>query len=164
LVNNTLGSLVHIEIDTGGLNSLVAVTGPATLAGTLEIDLDPNASLGTYILLTSSALTGTFDAVAFTGPTPTYILSYLPAGSPTFVQLELLPPPNPRVDPPSRLQGVQKKNDFGLVYELYNQLSWRASPSPQTVGYTIYRDGARIAQVNALTLTYQDHNREKGSS
>ena len=81
---------MHIEIDSSSTPSVVAVTGPASLAGTLEIDLDPNAQPGTYTILTSSAITGTFDSVTFTGPTPNYSLSYLPIGNPTFVQFDFL--------------------------------------------------------------------------
>lgn len=90
-INNTLGSLVHIEINSGG-TSLVAVTGAASLAGTLEINLDPAANhAGSYIVLTSSGITGTFDSVTFTGATPAgYSLSYLPAGAPTYVQIDLV--------------------------------------------------------------------------
>ena len=95
-VFSTLGSLVHIEIDSSG-TSLVSVTGPATLAGILEIDLDPNAAPGTYTVLTSSGITGTFDSVEFTAATPNYLLSYLPIGTPTFVQFDFLgyPPSGP---------------------------------------------------------------------
>jgi hypothetical protein len=82
-----LGSLVHININSSG-TSLVAVTGPATLAGILEINLDSTAVPGHYILLTSSGITGTFDSVVFTGKTPNYTISYLPVGSPTYVQLD----------------------------------------------------------------------------
>lgn len=88
-INNTLGSLVHITIDSGG-TSLVSVSGSASLAGILEIDLDPSATPGTYTILTSSGITGTFDSVAFTGTTPSYSLSYLPLGFPTFVQFDFL--------------------------------------------------------------------------
>ncbi len=84
-----LGSLVHIEIDASG-TSLVSVTGPASLAGILEIDLDTNANPGTYIVLSSSGVTGTFDSVTFTGTTPNYSLAYLPVGTPTFVQFDFL--------------------------------------------------------------------------
>jgi len=164
-INNTLGSLVHIEIDSSG-TSLVAVTGPASLAGTLEIDLDPNAAQGTYIILTSSALTGTFDSVTFTGTVPNYSLSYLPIGNPTFVQFDFLGYPTPPipavVQSPSNLQGTQKKNNFGFEYELYNQLTWTRSPSPKVAGYVIYRDGKKIATVGASTRLYQDHNRPRG--
>lgn len=162
LINNTLGSLVHIEIDSSA-TSVVAVTGTASLGGVLEIDLDSNANPGTYILLTSSAITGTFDSVTFTGPIPNYSLSYLPTENPTFVQLDFLGYP-PNILPPSNLQGKQKKNDFGLEYELYNQLIWTPSPSQEIIGYFIYRDGMKIATVNSSTYTYEDHNRKKGVS
>lgn len=167
LDSNTLGSLVHIEIDSSSTPSVVSVTGLASLAGTLEIDLDPNVQPGSYIILTSSGITGTFDFVTFTGTTPNYSLSYLPIESPTFVQFELLanPPPPPIIlQPPSNFQGKQKKNDFGLEYELYNQLTWTPSISPGIIGYFIYRDGKKIANVNASTHTYSDHNRKKGAS
>lgn len=88
-MSGTLGSLVHIAIDSNG-TSLVSVIGTASLAGILEIDLDPNATPGQYTVLTSSGITGTFDAVAFTGTTPNYSLSYLPIGAPTFVQFDFL--------------------------------------------------------------------------
>jgi hypothetical protein len=87
--NNTLGSLVHIEIDSNS-TSLVSVTGPASLAGTLEIVLDQNAQPGTYTILNSSGITGTFDTITFVGTVPHYTLSYLPVGSPTFVQFDFL--------------------------------------------------------------------------
>lgn len=163
LGNDTLGSLVKIEIDSSGISSGVVVNGTASLAGTLEIDIDPNAQAGTYILLTSSAILGTFDSVVFTGATPNYQLSYLPIGNPTFVQLDFLGYPS-NILPPTNFHGKQKKNDFGLVYELYNQLRWAPSPSPGTVGYFIYRDGQRIATLDASTYAYKDQSRKKGVS
>jgi hypothetical protein len=162
VINGTLGSLVHIAINAGG-TSLVAVTGNASLAGTLEIDLDPNAVPGTYTILSSSAITGTFDSVTFTGATPQYSLSYLPIGSPTFVQFDFLGY-QATLEPPSNLQGAQRKNDFGLEYELYNQLVWASSPSSNIAGYYIYRNGIKIAAVKASTTTYSDHNRTRGTS
>ena len=161
-INNVLGSLVYIQINSGG-TSLVSVTGPAILAGTLEINLDPSTPPGTYTILTSSGITGTFDSVTFTGATPLYTLSYLPIGSPTFVQFDFLgfPPPS-SVLPPTNFQGTQKKNNFGLEYELYNQLTWTFSQSPHITGYIIYRDGTKIATVDSSTNTYQDHNQPQG--
>ncbi len=41
--NGTLGSLVQIAIDSNGTLPSVSVTGPASLAGTLQIALDPDA-------------------------------------------------------------------------------------------------------------------------
>jgi len=86
--SGALGSLVHIDINSSGNTSLVAVSGSASLAGNLEINLDANAPIGTYTILTSSGITGTFDSVTFTGKTPNYTLSYLPVGAPTYVQFD----------------------------------------------------------------------------
>lgn len=101
--SGALGSLVHIDINSSG-TSLVAVTGAASLAGILEINLDPSAQPGQYTLLTSSSITGTFDSVTFTGKTPDYTLSYLPAGAPTSVQFDFLGYP-PSVDIPATVNG-----------------------------------------------------------
>jgi len=161
-INNTLGSLVYIEIDSGG-TSIVSVTGPVTLAGTLEIDLDSSATPGMYTILTSSGITGTFDTVTFTGTTPNYTLSYLPIGSPTFVQFDFLGYTS-SILPPSNLQGKQKKNNFGFVYGLYNQLTWTLSPSSEVTGYFVYRDGTKIATVGASTYAYKDNDRPRGVS
>lgn len=151
----TLGSLVHIEIDSNSNPSTVAVNGPASLAGTLELSIHPNTVPGTYRILTSSEVTGTFDAITFTGPTSNVKLTY----APLYVDLTYL---GSAIQPPSDLRGKQKKNDFGFEYELYNQLTWRSSPTHDVAGYYIYRDGQKIAQVNAFTYTYSDHNRTKG--
>ncbi len=124
----------------------------------------PHAQVGTYTFLSSSGITGSFDSVTFVGATPSYTLSYLPEGSPTFVKFELLGGPNSTLSPPSDLRGEQKKNDFGLEYELYNQRGWDASPSTQKSGYCIYRNGETIAQVDSSIDSYTDHNREKGIS
>jgi len=74
------------------------------------------------------------------------------------VQFEFLGFP-PTILPPSTLQGMQKKNDFGFEYELYNELTWTGSPSPETIGYFVYRDGTKIATLGRSTYTYEDHDR-----
>lgn len=96
--SSSLGSLVHTDINSSG-TSLIAVTGPASLAGTLEISLDANAHTGQYTLLTSSGITGAFDSITFTGKTPNYTISYLPAGAPTYVQFNFLGYPSPPSSP-----------------------------------------------------------------
>jgi hypothetical protein len=103
---SSLGSLVYININSGG-TSLVAVTGSATLAGILEINLDSNTAPGNYTLLTSSGITGTFDSVTFAGgKTPNYTLSYLPAGAPTHVVLDFLGfPSSSSVNIPASVNG-----------------------------------------------------------
>lgn len=159
IINGTLGSLVHIEIDHSQ-TSLVSVTGSVALAGMLELAIDASAQPGTYRVLTSSGITGTFDAISFMGETPNYSLSYLPVESPTFVQFDFLG----FLQSGSDFQGEQKKNNFGFEYELYNQLTWTASSSSQVTGYYIYRDELKIATLDASTLSYQDHNRPTGES
>lgn len=67
-------------------------------------------------------------------------------------------------EPPSRLTGKQKKNDFGVAFELFNLLQWKASPTPGIEGYSIYRNSIKIATVGASTFKYEDHNRKKGVS
>ncbi len=104
---SSLGSLVHINIDSGG-TSLVAVTGPASLAGILEVKLDSNAVSGHYTLLTSPSITGTFDTVTVTsgtGKTPSYTLSYLPVGAPTSVELDFTGFQPSAVDIPATVNG-----------------------------------------------------------
>jgi len=101
-----LGSLVHIDINSSG-TSLIAVTGPVSLAGSLEINLDASAKPGKYTILTSSGITGTFNSVTFKGiaqgkrKTPNYTVSYLPIGTPTYVQVEL----RSSVDIPATVNG-----------------------------------------------------------
>lgn len=102
--SGSLGSLVHININASGTSS-VTVTGAATLAGTLEIALDPSATPGSYTILTAaSGITGTFNTVTFTGKTPSYTISYLPAGAPTYVQFNFTGYPS-SVDIPASVNG-----------------------------------------------------------
>ncbi len=107
----TLGSLtlsppsaVNIKINSGGTSSVV-VNGPASLSGTLQIDLDSSATTGQYTLLTSSGITGTFDAITFTGQTPNYTISYLPTGAPTYVQFNFQGYPSSGVEIPATVNG-----------------------------------------------------------
>lgn len=65
--------------------------------------------------------------------------------------------------PPSNLTGRQRKNNFGLQYELFNTLKWDASPSFNVAGYHIYQNGVLITSVNASTLHYAQHNQKKGA-
>ncbi len=161
-MSGAIGSLVHIAIDSSG-TSLVSISGAASLAGTLEIDIDPNAVPGTYTILTSSGISGAFDDVTFTRGIPNYSLSYLPMGSPTFVQFNLISN-QPSLEPPSNVKGTQNKNNFGFVYELYNRLTWAPSLSPDITNYLIYRDESKIATVDAFTYIYEDHKRPRGVS
>ncbi len=90
LGSSTLSKL-RIPITAGGA-ARVAVTGNAALAGNLEIQLDPAANhSASHTVLSAAGITGTFNSVTFTGATPAgYSLSYLPAGAPTSVQLNIV--------------------------------------------------------------------------
>lgn len=65
--------------------------------------------------------------------------------------------------PPSNLTGVQRINDFAVVYERYNLLRWDSS-DPAPAGYRIYRNGVLIATLAGSATQYEDHNRAKGIS
>ncbi len=62
---------------------------------------------------------------------------------------------------PSNASGQQKKNDFGMQFELFNRLTWSASSSTIS-GYKVYREGVNIATLPADTLFFEDHNQPKG--
>ena len=53
------------------------------------------------------------------------------------------------IDPPTSLTGSQKKNSFGLEYEIYNALDWQASPTLDLAGYYVYNGDERIATLPA---------------
>ena len=136
LSGTTLGSLVKIAIDSNSIPSVVSVTGPASLAGTLQIDLNPNAIIKSYKILTSSAITGTFDTVTFTGATPLYSIRY----QPTFVEfvltgVETTPTPVPQFSPGSV--------DFGT----------RLIHSAHQISVTLSNAGNRDLTLNGFTIS-----------
>ncbi len=65
--------------------------------------------------------------------------------------------------PPTNLSGVQKINDFAVVFERYNLLRWDSS-DPAPAGFRIYRNGVLIATLDGAATQYEDHNRTKGIS
>jgi hypothetical protein len=161
-VNGTPGSLVYITIDSSG-TSLVAVTEEASLAGTLELALDAATPQGTYTILTSSGITGTFDSIIFTGTVPNYRILYLPVENPTFVQLDFL-----GFAPlaPTSLQGTQVRNRFFTQTDIINVITWSAPESGTApTSYQVYRDNVNtlIGTVSASQpLRFADHNRSPG--
>lgn len=66
------------------------------------------------------------------------------------------------LSPPASITGKQQKNNFGLLYELFNTVNWSASPSNGVVGYNVYRNGAKVASVGAFIFSYQEHNIKGG--
>lgn len=70
----------------------------------------------------------------------------------------------PFLGSPSNLAVSQRVNDFGVVSELYNVLSWDASADPNIICYMIFRDGMYIGYVDAGTHQYVDQNRIAGQT
>ncbi|MBL8270744.1 MAG: choice-of-anchor D domain-containing protein [Steroidobacter sp.] len=136
LLANALGSLVRIAISANSTPSVVSVTGPASLAGTLQISLDPAALPGTYRILTSSAITGTFDTIAFTGATPLYTLNYQP-GYVEFVFTGFAPAPTPAP------QFSSSNVAFGA----------RPLQSAHQIGVTLSNAGNRDLTINGFSVS-----------
>lgn len=65
----------------------------------------------------------------------------------------------PDLSAPSNLRSRQQVNNFGIIKEIYNKLSWQPSPSEGVVGYNIYRNSQWLASVDSNTFYYEDHNR-----
>lgn len=63
------------------------------------------------------------------------------------------------IQPPSNLAVVQQGNNYGVFTELYNTVSWTASPSSNIINYFVFRNGQYITALNGSTLTFIDHNR-----
>lgn len=91
LTSTGVNSILHTDINPNGSHSQIAVNGVASLTGVLEIAMGSNAQQGSYTLLTSPSISGTFNQVIFTGTTPlSYSLSYQPIGAPTQVLFDLI--------------------------------------------------------------------------
>jgi len=78
------------------------------------------------------------------------------------IDITIMPFPTFSISPPTGLTGSQKKNDFVLVYERFNLLQWDPSPTIGVAGYYVYRNGSKIATLDSTTLSYNDHDIQKG--
>ncbi len=145
-INGTLGSLVHIAIDSTSTPSLVAVTRSASLAGVLEIDIDPHATQGSYVLLTSDGVIDSFDSVSFTGVIPSsYTISYLPEGDPTFVQLDFIVAPREPLLPPAHVHAKQITGSCCRNSEVLNSITWEPpATGAAPLSYIIYRNSLSV--------------------
>lgn len=64
---------------------------------------------------------------------------------------------------PTNLRGEQTTDNFGLIYELFDALTWEASTSASVTGYTIYSNERLIGTVSSSeavdgVLSFQAHN------
>lgn len=157
---SSLGSLVSMNIDSGGA-SLVDVSGAATLAGILEINIDSSTVPGVYTLLTSSGITGTFDSVTFTGATPNYTLSYLPPGAPTYVQLDFQGFTS--VDIPATVNGSPVLNSSVICCGRPIILADLPVPGPGPTVYTITAQTGNVSCQLGRTQT-QNYLKMQGTS
>jgi hypothetical protein len=72
--------------------------------------------------------------------------------------------PSSGIAPPTNLTGSQNKNNGALQFELFNLIQWQPSISAGIIGYNVYRNGVKVATVNAFTFTYEAHNQKKGAT
>jgi len=82
-------------------------------------------------------------------------------------QMQILSTPIPPIPPillsvplrPICIQGKQKTDRFLDQSDLYNTISWCASPSLETTKYHLYRNGVLIQTIAAGdSLTFEEHN------
>jgi len=182
VVNTILGfvsqSPVGVAITPNGNNAYVANSGDKSVSviftatnavtsliavGTMPegIAITPD---GGHVYVTNN-VSNSVSVIDTSTNTVTATISAGIGSAPQGIAFALSPthPPINILSPPTNLTGQQKKNDFGLIFELFNLLKWKASPSA-VAGYFVYRDGIKIATVNASTLKYEDHDRKKGVS
>ncbi len=66
--------------------------------------------------------------------------------------------------PPTSLSVAQGVNAFGVFNEYYNTFSWQPSPSPNIVGYLVFRNKILINKVDPTVLQIVDHNQAQNGS
>lgn len=101
----------------------------------------------------------TVSVIDTNSSSPTYntvILTLPVGGGPSGVATGIAP-----MSGPANLTGKQKKNDFGVMYELFNLLEWGPS-STAIAGFHVYRNGTLIATLGPDVFKYKDHDRKKG--
>ncbi len=109
----------------------------------------------------AAAPTSSFPVVPITYDSTAQSTLALWSNVPSYAVYSSSGPTPPTPSPVSSFAGEQKNNNFGLVTELYNALTWGPSPSTTIVAYQIYRNGTLIATVPATELSYNDNNQKK---
>ena len=152
------GAFVYVA-DTGTQSVSVINTQAKTIVATITVGLAPIAVAITLNDLSVYVVNeGDNNVSAIDIGTNTVVATVAVGVSPISIAMTLGP-----VQAPQNLKGQQKKNDYGLVFERFNRLTWAANPSgPAADGYVVYRNGVKIATLPASTLEYEDHNRKKG--
>ncbi len=134
-------------------------TSTNTVIATVLAPLRPNE-----IAITSDSqfayVTISIDEVLVIDTATNMIIATINAGDHPF-GIAITPTPLP----PKNLKGRQKKNDFGVSYELFNKLSWEANTSGAIIaGYIVFRNGVKIATLSPFALEFEDHDIKKHAS
>ncbi|MCX6991023.1 MAG: hypothetical protein NTX49_08190, partial [Chlamydiae bacterium] len=87
-----------------------------------------------------------------------FLTTFVSGGLPFYTFYSGTPSPSP-VQAPGNFRGKQKVNNFGVVSERYNSLSWESSTGAES--YRLYRNGLLIATLGASSTSYDDHNQPK---
>ena len=144
------GTVTVIDISTNTIATTISIgvgTGSSGAAVTLDGQFVYVANLGADNVSVIDTASNTIVATILVGDGP--------------LAVAVLPFPQPVLN----LSGTQEKNDFGIVYELFNELTWTANPvGTVPTQYDIYRNGTKIDTVNGSTFEYEDHNIAKGST
>lgn len=64
----------------------------------------------------------------------------------------------PVIEPPTDLVVTQKSNNYGVLMQYNNELSWSPSISNDVCGYILYRNGVYLCNLLATQLSYVDFN------
>lgn len=166
------GSIIYLA-NTGTSN--VAVLDAVHIDGMMEFDFPqshaPLSSLGNNCYVVSLSPDGSRVYATNGGAAPAPLAAYTTAAYALIPNTYMgadsqygIAFASPGAAFPGSLSGVQKKNDFGLFYEYFNALSWTRPVNFPVAGYYVYRNGARIATLGSLELSYDDHDRPAGTA
>jgi DNA-binding beta-propeller fold protein YncE len=149
--NGDVGDVNNIvKVDAASQTIALSLTEPGLQTVRFGVAASPD---GNFVYITNNA-TNELVKVSVSGDAILGTLSGL-GSSPFGIAIT----PNPAA--PLDLKGSQKKNDFRVIYELYNRLTWEPSPS-SIAGYNIYRNGVKIAVLPPTATSFEDHDRKKG--
>ncbi len=152
VANNGNSSIAVLNSDLTQ-NHLPLPTPPGVGSGSFITALNPE---GTHLYLTygmpASQSLKIYDVATYTATVVNYPFPINQYG------IAFTPSTTPR-----NLIGVQKTNDFGLFFEIFNHLQWSDAPA-NIAGFYIYRDGVQIAVLGGFVREYDDHNIEPGVS
>jgi YVTN family beta-propeller protein len=159
------GEFVYVTDDTSPGQVSVISTASNTVVDTITVGRNPFGIAitpdGNFVYVAN----GISNTVSVIDTSSNMVIDTIPglAGATWIAITPGLPAPLA----PQNLTGKQKKNDFGILYELFNQLKWQIEPNPSgpaAIGYFVYRNGVQIATLSETTTEFEDHDVKKGMS